>query len=355
MCACYRTSDTNILWTSTHVFRSNTPLCCSTPSCAPSPGLLLCLPVPPPCPIAVLLPASPLQGFLSPHGFLEGALPPPPPPSTLVRRQASGKAQSYPGSGGGHMFGITATTTSGQDRAPPQQHDEVSREGGPGRHFGSGGADAGWQRGRRPALLQPLQPLQLQTGMGHQPGAANRLACYSWEGGADDAGGRRRPDLGAPADLLRSRHAAEPVPLHGTGMPLQPPPPPPLGQRSAGAFWGPPHQMQSYYPPVLSPPPPPPPRRLLQTLSAPAARTPFMLLQAARRDASTAASRLSSFHGAASSPLSPPFHLQYGHYGAHPPAVGSGGEDRHVIRGTQFHQLRWAACSLCMVIPYCVL
>ena len=281
MCACYRTSDTNILWTSTHVFRSNTPLCCSTPSCAPSPGLLLCLPVPPPCPIAVLLPAPPLKGFLSPHGFLEGAPPPPPPPpSSLVRRQGSGKAvaQSYPRSGSSHMFGITTTTTSGQERAPPP-HDEASREGVPGRDFGYGGADAGWQRVRRPALLQPLQPLQPLTGMGHQLGAAVRSACSSWEGHAD-AGGRRRPHLGAPADL---------------------------------------------------------PRRLLQTLSAPTARTPFMLLQAARRDTSTAASRLASFHGASSPPASPPFHPQYG---AHPPAAGFGGEDRHVIRAQHMHQLR---------------
>ena len=222
------------------------------------------------------------------------------------------------------MFGITTTTTSGQERAPPP-HDEASREGVPGRDFGYGGADAGWQRVRRPALLQPLQPLQPLTGMGHQLGAAVRSACSSWEGHAD-AGGRRRPHLGAPADLLRGRHAAEPTPQLGTGMPLlQPPPPPPLGQRSAGAFWGLPHQMQNYHP-VL---PPPPPRRLLQTLSAPTARTPFMLLQAARRDTSTAASRLASFHGASSPPASPPFHPQYG---AHPPAAGFGGEDRHVIR-----------------------
>ena len=260
------------------------------------------------------------------------------------------------------LEGVTAAT-AGQERAR-HQRDEASREGGLGRDLRYGGADAGWQRGRRPALLQLLQPLQPLAGMGHQPGAAVRSACSSWEGNAD-AGERGRPRISVPADLPRGRHAAEPTPQHGTGKPLQPPPPPPPGQRSAGAFWGPPHPMQSYYSPVLPPPPPPPPRRLLQTLSAPAARTPFMLLQAARRDASTAAIRLPSFHGAASSPLSPPFHLQFSNpsqvqgssqplhlpqplsppfypqqYGAHPPSAGFGGEDRHVTRGPPMHQPR---------------
>ena len=236
----------------------------------------------------------PLQGFLSPHGFLEA---PPPPPSSLVRRQDSGKAmaQSYPGSGSGsHMLGRVTAETAGGERAH-HQHDEASHEAGRGRDLGYGGSNAGWRRGRRPVLLQPLQPLQPLTNMGHQP---------------------------------------------GVGLP--PPPPPPPGQRFAGAFWGAPLYLTAqYYPPLQPPPPPPPPpRRLLQTLSAPAARTPFMSMQAARRDANPAASRLSSFHGAASSPLSPPHHLPP--YGAPPPAAGLGGEDRRLIRGPLIHPPRCA-------------